>query len=139
MIAPSFWVRGELERYGFEADVRVIYTSPPQEIQILNQKASAREVMRLPGETKVILSVSSNLRRKNIPVIREIMKLLGDSYRLVKVGSPVDDAINFNYLTAEKINLLYNVCDALLFPTLGEGYGKPVVEAFVSGLPVVAS
>ncbi len=87
----------------------------------------------------MILSVSSNLRRKNIPVIREIMKLLGDSYRLVKVGSPVDDAINFNYLTAEKINLLYNVCDALLFPTLGEGYGKPVVEAFVSGLPVVAS
>jgi len=34
---------------------------------------------------------------------------------------------------------LYSASDLLLFPTLEEGFGYPVIEAFASGLPVVAS
>ena len=37
------------------------------------------------------------------------------------------------------INEIYNACDLLYFPTLMEGFGYPVVEAFKTGLPVVSS
>ena len=34
---------------------------------------------------------------------------------------------------------IVNACDMLLFPTLEEGFGYPVVEAFKTGLPVLSS
>jgi len=37
------------------------------------------------------------------------------------------------------LNELYNACDLLLFPSLYEGFGLPIVEAFAAGLPVVTS
>ncbi len=139
LIAPSAWVRDQLTEYGFKAEPKVIYMPPPEEIRYLNQKAEARKLLHLPLDSKLVLSVSSSLRRKNVPVVRKTMEILGDHFKLVKVGSPVEGAINFSGLTPEEINIVYNACDVLLFPTLGEGYGKPVVEAFACGLPVVAS
>ena len=37
------------------------------------------------------------------------------------------------------MNEIYNARDVLLFPSLYEGFGYPLVEAFATGLPVVAS
>jgi glycosyltransferase involved in cell wall biosynthesis len=35
--------------------------------------------------------------------------------------------------------MIYNACDVLLIPSSSEGFGFPVIEAFATGLPVVAS
>ena len=43
------------------------------------------------------------------------------------------------YIDDIKMNLVYNACDLLLMPSLEEGFGYPVVEAFKAGLPVVTS
>ena len=37
------------------------------------------------------------------------------------------------------MNEIYNACDVMSFPSLYEGFGKPLVEGFAAGLPVVAS
>jgi glycosyltransferase involved in cell wall biosynthesis len=39
----------------------------------------------------------------------------------------------------EELRALYSIAEALLFPSLAEGFGWPIVEAQVCGCPVVTS
>ena len=64
---------------------------------------------------------------------------LGNGYALVRIGPPVGNSITYNNVDQATINEIYNACDLLYFPTLMEGFGYPVVEAFKTGLPVVSS
>ena len=98
-----------------------------------------RKELGLPEDKKLILSVSSNAPRKNLAMVKSVMEKLGDSYQLVRIGSQVGNSITFRNVDDEKINKIYNACDMLLFPTLEEGFGYPVVEAFKTGLPVLSS
>ena len=43
------------------------------------------------------------------------------------------------YLPDREVRLLMQTAEALVFPSLHEGFGLPVVEAFASGLPVITS
>ena len=105
----------------------------------MHNKDALRKELGLPVNKKLILSVSSDAPRKNLPMVKSVMEKLGNSYQLVRVGSQVGNSITFNNVEDEKINKIYNACDVLLFPTLEEGFGYPVVEAFKTGLPVLAS
>lgn len=139
VLAPSYYVKSELEGYGFNGRVSVIYIPVPKWISYTGDKEEARKKMGLPQNKKLILSVSSNLRRKNLGVVAETMDRLGDEYRLIRVGNPVGNCISMSSVNEQQLNLLYNACDVLLFPSLHEGFGKPVIEAFAAGLPVVTS
>jgi glycosyltransferase involved in cell wall biosynthesis len=44
-----------------------------------------------------------------------------------------------NHVTAADLVALYNLADALTFPSLYEGFGLPVVEAMACGTPVLTS
>ena len=46
-----------------------------------------------------------------------------------------------SYLSISNLDLalLYNVCDVLLFPSLYEGYGMPIIESMSCGTPVISS
>ena len=48
----------------------------------------------------------------------------------VRFSGPVDDAALLG---------LYHRCTALVFPSLHEGFGLPIVEAMATGTPVVTS
>ena len=72
-------------------------------------------------------------------MVKSVMERLDDSYQLVRIGSQVGNSITFSNVDDEKINKIYNACDLLLFPTLEEGFGYPVAEAFKTGLPVLSS
>jgi glycosyltransferase involved in cell wall biosynthesis len=39
----------------------------------------------------------------------------------------------------DQMQSLYRVCDAMIAPTKGEGWGLPIIEAAASGLPIVAT
>jgi len=64
---------------------------------------------------------------------------MGKEYVIVRVGDGIRNSINFKNIDDEKLNMIYNACDVLLFPSLEEGQGLPVIESFSTGLPVVAS
>ena len=72
--------------------------------------------------------------------MKEAVFRLGADYKLVRVGKSIMEGdISFQGVSYETMNEIYNACDVLLFPSLYEGFGYPMVEAFATGLPVVAS
>ncbi len=44
-----------------------------------------------------------------------------------------------NFLTNEQIVGMYNLCDAFVYPTWGEGFGLQPLEALATGMPVIST
>ena len=101
--------------------------------------AKSKYELTLPANKKLVLSVSSGYRRKNLPMVEAVMTKLGSDFQLVRVGPKVGDSITFGAVDGDTLNKIYNACDVLLFPTLAEGFGLVTTESFATGLPVVSS
>ncbi len=86
-----------------------------------------------------ILSVSTDQPRKNLKILPPVMKMLDQSYRLVRIGPPVPGSITFDHVSSAQSVGIYRSCDVMIFPSLDEGFGIPMIEAFASALPVAAS
>lgn len=50
-----------------------------------------------------------------------------------------DDVQYLGYLSYEELPLLYNAAALMVYPSVFEGFGIPLIEAFGSGLPVACS
>lgn len=104
-------------------------------------------------KTPFLLYVGSFARRKNLPAMIEafsIIKKTKPDMQFVIVGKPSgrddvlptqlpDDMIIINQLNKRDLRALYNQAKALLFNTLYEGFGIPILEAMACGCPVVTS
>ena len=140
VLTVSNYVRTLLINEGFNENTKVIYPCISTTFKFLEDKQSIKNKLGLPGDKVCILSVSTSLKRKNLKMVKKTMELLGEKFKLVRVGSPVmSDEITFTNINNELMNQIYNACDVMLFPSLYEGFGYPLVEAFATGLPVVAS
>jgi len=110
-----------------------------------------RRSLETRSNEKTILAVGSDQPNKNIETIIRLMAKLPDNYRLVKVGKTtytrhLIQELNLENRVIYKDNLaeneladIYRGSDMLVFPSLFEGFGIPVLEAMASGLPVIVS
>ena len=120
--------------------VRVIYPPVAESFERLDvDKSVLRKKLNLPADKKLVLSVSTLDPRKNLKAVEETMSILGSDFRLVRIGKPLNQSFTFQKIDDLTVNELYNVCDVLLFPSIDEGFGYPIAEAFTTGLPVVCS
>jgi glycosyltransferase involved in cell wall biosynthesis len=104
-----------------------------------------------------ILNVANSYPHKNIHTLVEAYgRIQADlPHHLVLVGRPrrgqadLDRAlarledpgrvVRFSYLDPEPLRRLFREADVFVFPSLYEGFGLPVLEAMMSGAPVITS
>lgn len=86
-----------------------------------------KEKYNLPE--KFILAIGGIGERKNIQRIKEA----ANGYNLVISGETIP------WVKDSELPLLYSSASVLLYPSLYEGFGLPIVEAMACGVPVVTS
>lgn len=86
-----------------------------------------REKYNLPE--KFVLAIRGIGERRNLRRIKEACK----DYNLVIAGQSLP------WLSVEELELLYASAEVLLFCSLYEGFGIPILDAFSAGLPVITS
>ncbi len=144
--------------------IRVIYPSGHENFTADISRENIEKLKeRLGIQEKYFLYVGTIEPRKNLSrVIESFNHFIKDKqrsvrYQLVIVGSKqfahgqvfkeildrfgtsLDDILFSDYLKQEELNALYCGAEALLFPSLYEGWGIPILEAMASGTPVLTS
>lgn len=97
---------------------------------------------------RFLLYVGNFEPKKNLPNLLRALKLLPGAPPLVVAGGikawPQSEKMlrgvrRLGFVPREDLPALYALCEAFCFPSLGEGFGLPIVEALACGAPVLAS
>lgn len=134
-----------------------------QEISNYTSSIAYQELLRdfgLINRTPIIISVGSEHPRKNMKTILRTIAHIKKQFPhvlLLKIGDAgilsgrretldtidqLDLRNNVKLLgnvPTERVNELYQIADALVFPSHHEGFGMPPLEAMAAGCPVVCS
>ena len=113
--------------------------------------SNARKTLNLRDSDIILLSVGGDNPNKNVETTLKLLSKLPDNYKLIRVGRNFYTTKLIETLHLEKriiwlgnidTNLLaeiYRISNFLIFPSLFEGFGSPLIEAMASGVPVIVS
>lgn len=129
--------------------VRVIYPGFDPRFKVLRLGREEKgALLQNREQKKTVLHISAAMSNKNVSRLIEAIK--GLDIKFIKVGELFKndlallkkyniDYLQFINIETDLLAKIYNAVDCLVFPSLIEGFGLPVVEAQSSGCPVVCS
>lgn len=112
-----------------EKKIKVIYEAAGEEFKPQSEKSieEFRKKMNLPDN--FVLAIGGIGERKNLKRIINTCK----NYNLVITGKTIPG------IAEKEMPLLYSAATVLLYPSLYEGFGLPILEAMSCGIPVITS
>jgi glycosyltransferase involved in cell wall biosynthesis len=143
-----------LEATGFPAaKLHTVYNGVNLETFQPRDQAAARRESGLPADGKIILFVGNFYAVKNPQLLIQSVASLQDARLVMAGGGPLEGecralterhsigarVIFAGRKTPQEIARLMNAADVLALPSRNEGVPNVILEAFASGLPVVAS
>src|SRR4030042_1899513 len=122
----------------------------PEAVDPRCKPAKKRDIERTKRKYRIsgkyLLSVGVNARKNTGRIIKAYEKIKGETnMKLIIVGKPFiylnePRGVRFlGHVTPDTLPSLYSGADALVYPSLYEGFGLPILEAYVCKLPVVTS
>ena len=127
-----------------EGKIRVVYLGVDNIYKRIS-KERARKKLGLQINGKILMHVGEDLERKNTDRIYRAYFKAKERIKdliLIRIGKVKKKipGVNYYYKVSEKeMVLFYNAADILLIPSIYEGFGLPVIEAFACGTAVIAS
>lgn len=112
-----------------EEKIKVIYEGPT----VVFKKYSQQEIVEFKKKYSLpisfVLAIGGIGERRNLQRIKQAAQ----DYHLVVTGEDIP------WIDKDELGLLYSAADVLIYASLYEGFGLPILDAFNYGLPVITS
>ena len=156
IIAPSQSIKNELISYGVEKPIFVLPSGVDLERFKVRNSGFLKKLLKLKNECRILLSIGRLGIEKSIDLLIKVFGLVAKENKntvLVIVGDGpekknlenltkelgIQDRVYFTgNINFEDMPLVYKSADLLLFSSKTETQGMVILEALVSGLPVIA-
>lgn len=146
VIVPSQATRMDLIKFGVDEEkIRVVLEAPAE----IFKPVSSLEVERVKRKYNVngryLLCVGVGLRKNTKRIVEAFSKIRTNDLKLVLIGRPqvdIGDTRNLilpGFVPDADRPALYGGAEGLVYPSLYEGFGLPILEAFACGCPVLTS
>jgi len=148
VIVPTNATKIDLVSLGFKEDIiRVIPESISGEFHKLPESITNEILRKYKIFGDYVLSIGLDARKNTERIIKAFEhSSAGKDFKIVFVGSPkymkIGESRNIRILGKVGISDLvglYSGAKALIYPSLYEGFGLPILEAFACACPVVTS
>lgn len=147
IIVPSKAIQTDLIEMGFDANKIRVIPEAPDNIFIPSTKDQIKQVKQKYGIQKnYLLAVGVNPRKNLQRTIDAFRKLNTEKlFELVVVGHPTmqfefKEGIHVpGHIEDKDMPTVYSGAQALIYPSLYEGFGLPILEAMACKTPVVTS
>ncbi|HWA51989.1 MAG TPA: glycosyltransferase family 1 protein [Patescibacteria group bacterium] len=145
IIVPTNQTKIDLMEIGANAEkIKVIYEGVGENFIRRSEKEIESVKIKYQIHEDYILTVGVG-KRKNSTRLIEAFEKTKNKHKLVIVGGgkkmDIDNRgiIHTGYLSEDDLICLYSGAKALVYPSLYEGFGLPILQAMACGVPVVTS
>lgn len=147
VIVPSDTTAEDLVKMGVESNrIRVISEAPDPKIK----QSTKEEVQNLKRKYRIsgkyLLAIGVTPRKNTERIIAAFEKIKGEiDLKLVIIGHQYANfhiprgVLVMGHVPIEELSTFYSGAEVLVYPSLYEGFGLPILEAMVCKIPVVTS
>lgn len=148
IIVPSRQTKEDMIEEGVSQErIRVIPEAPDPIFEPSKKLEIERVKRKYTIKGKYLLAVGISPRKNTQRIIQAFEKMgrEGEDLKLILAGKPIKmiektpGAITIGHVPLQDLPALYSGAEALVYPSLYEGFGLPILEAFACATPVVTS